>query len=232
MDAGDLKFFEAVARLGGMNRAAAELNTVQSNVTSRIRALEAELGTMLFHRHARGVSPTAAAQRLLPYAAQVRSLLDDACRAVGDDGRPAGPLVIGSLETTVAVRTRAPARPLCRRLSGRRSLAAHRHDVRTDRGRAASSCRGRLCLWPGRSPGPCGGSDFPRSAGGADRARDQQSRRTDQNRRIPHHRYFVRVVRTGCGWRRGWRAEALSASGCWSSAHWRLSSAVSVPALG
>ncbi len=104
MDAGDLKFFEAVARLGGMNRAAAELNTVQSNVTSRIRALEAELGTMLFHRHARGVSPTAAAQRLLPYAAQVRSLLDDACRAVGDDGRPAGPLVIGSLETTVAVR--------------------------------------------------------------------------------------------------------------------------------
>ena len=37
MDASDLKFFEAVARLGGMNRAAAELNTVQSNVTSRIQ---------------------------------------------------------------------------------------------------------------------------------------------------------------------------------------------------
>ena len=40
MDAGDLKVFEAVARLGGMNRAAAELNTVQSNVTARIQALE------------------------------------------------------------------------------------------------------------------------------------------------------------------------------------------------
>jgi DNA-binding transcriptional LysR family regulator len=104
MDASDLKFFEAVTRLGGMNRAAAELHTVQSNVTSRIRALEAELGTTLFLRHARGVSPTAAAQRLLPYAARVRSLLDDACRAVRDDGRPAGPLLIGSLETTVAVR--------------------------------------------------------------------------------------------------------------------------------
>jgi LysR family transcriptional regulator, cell division regulator len=37
MDAGDLRIFEAVARLGGMNRAAAELNTVQSNVTARIR---------------------------------------------------------------------------------------------------------------------------------------------------------------------------------------------------
>ncbi len=40
MDAGDLRVFEAVARLGGMNRAAAELNTVQSNVTARIRQLE------------------------------------------------------------------------------------------------------------------------------------------------------------------------------------------------
>ena len=43
MDAADLKLFEAVARLGGMNRAAAELNTVQSNVTARIRVLEDEL---------------------------------------------------------------------------------------------------------------------------------------------------------------------------------------------
>jgi DNA-binding transcriptional LysR family regulator len=40
MDAGDLRVFEAVARLGGMNRAAAELNTVQSNVTARVRQLE------------------------------------------------------------------------------------------------------------------------------------------------------------------------------------------------
>ena len=45
MDAGDLRVFEAVARLGGMNRAAAELNTVQSNVTARIRQLEEKLST-------------------------------------------------------------------------------------------------------------------------------------------------------------------------------------------
>jgi|tagenome__1003787_1003787.scaffolds.fasta_scaffold20669232_2 DNA-binding transcriptional LysR family regulator len=104
MDADDLRVFEAVARLGSMNRAAAELNTVQSNVTGRIRALEAELGVPLFHRHARGVSPTAAAQRLLPYAGRVRRLLADARAAVQDDGTPAGPLVIGSLETTAAMR--------------------------------------------------------------------------------------------------------------------------------
>jgi DNA-binding transcriptional LysR family regulator len=57
MDAGDLKVFEAVARLGSMNRAALELNTVQSNVTGRIRVLEDELGTSLFERHAGGCCP-------------------------------------------------------------------------------------------------------------------------------------------------------------------------------
>ena len=104
MDASDLRVFEAVARLGGMNRAASELNTVQSNVTSRIRALEDELGTSLFHRHARGVELTDAGRRLLPYAAQVRATLQDAKRAVADAGTPSGPLTIGSLETTAALR--------------------------------------------------------------------------------------------------------------------------------
>ena len=44
MDAADLRIFEAVARLGGMGRAAEALHTVQSNVTARIRLLEDELG--------------------------------------------------------------------------------------------------------------------------------------------------------------------------------------------
>lgn len=104
MDAADLKVFEAVARLGGMNRAAAELNTVQSNVTARIRALEDELGAPLFTRHSRGVALTAAGQRLLPYAVRAQRLMEDARRAVADDGIAKGPLTIGSLETTAALR--------------------------------------------------------------------------------------------------------------------------------
>src|SRR3982751_6277360 len=104
MDAGDLRVFEAVARLGGMSRAADELNTVQSNVTARVRRLEAELGTALFARHSRGVSLTAAGRRLLPYAGRVGQLLDEARRAALDDWRPRGPLHIGSLETTAAIR--------------------------------------------------------------------------------------------------------------------------------
>ncbi|MFL5284091.1 MAG: LysR substrate-binding domain-containing protein [Rhodopila sp.] len=104
MDADDLRVFEAVARLGTMNRAADELHTVQSNVTTRIRALEQELGVTLFERHARGVSCTPAGSRLLPYAHRVRALLQDARRAARDDGPPSGPLSIGSLETTAAMR--------------------------------------------------------------------------------------------------------------------------------
>ena len=104
MDTAGLKMFEAVARTGGMNRAAAELHTVQSNVTARIRALEAELGCPLFERHSRGVALTPAGHRLLPYARRVAWLLADAARAARDDGEPRGPLTIGSLETTVALR--------------------------------------------------------------------------------------------------------------------------------
>lgn len=104
MDASDLKIFEAVARLGGMSRAASELNTVQSNVTARIQALELDLGQPLFERHSRGVSLTAAGRRLLPYADKVARLLADARRAARDDGVPRGALTIGSLETTAAVR--------------------------------------------------------------------------------------------------------------------------------
>src|ERR1700691_5948523 len=104
MDTSDLKIFEAVARLGGMNRAAAELNTVQSNVTARIKALEADIGCTLFERRARGVTLTAAGHPLLPDADRAARLIADARRAVRDDGAPHGLLTVGSLETTAALR--------------------------------------------------------------------------------------------------------------------------------
>ncbi len=104
MDVADLRVFEAVARTGGMGRAAAELHTAQSAVTARIRALEDQLGIVLFERHARGVTLTAAGRRLLPYAEKTQHLVDEARTAVRDDGTPRGPLVIGSLETTAALR--------------------------------------------------------------------------------------------------------------------------------
>jgi LysR family transcriptional regulator, cell division regulator len=104
MDAADLRIFEAVARLGGMHKAALELNTVQSNVTARIRFLEEALGVALFRRHSRGVCLTRAGQQLLPYAVKMASLLAEARRAVVDSDIPTGALTVGSLETTASLR--------------------------------------------------------------------------------------------------------------------------------
>jgi DNA-binding transcriptional LysR family regulator len=104
MDASDLRLMEAVARHGSMNRAAAELNTVQSNVTARLRTLEEHIGVPLFERHSRGVTLTAAGRRLLPYAVRIGQLLQEARTVARDDGTPQGRLTIGTLETTAALR--------------------------------------------------------------------------------------------------------------------------------
>lgn len=104
MESTDLKVFAAVARFGSMNRAADQLHTVQSNITRHVRQLESELGIELFARHSRGVELTEPGRRLLPYAERIAHTLDDAERAVRDDGEPVGPLLIGSLETTAALR--------------------------------------------------------------------------------------------------------------------------------
>lgn len=104
MDSAELRIFEAVARTGSMSRAAAELHTVQSNVTARIKGLEDRLGRTLLERSPRGVRLTAAGRRLLPYAKRTALLLEDARRAARDDGDPAGPLAIGSYETGAAIR--------------------------------------------------------------------------------------------------------------------------------
>jgi DNA-binding transcriptional LysR family regulator len=104
MDAGDLAVFRAVARAGGITKAASDLNTVQSNVTQRIRLLEAELGVPLFHRHTRGVSLTSAGANLLPYAERIGRLIGEAKQAAADGPEPRGRISIGSLETTAALR--------------------------------------------------------------------------------------------------------------------------------
>lgn len=104
MQSSDLMFFLAVAEATSIGRAAKTLNTVQSGVTSRIRKLEDNLGVALFQRHARGVSLTAAGERLLPFARQIMQLLEEARLAVTDDDVPRGRLLLGAMETTAALR--------------------------------------------------------------------------------------------------------------------------------
>ena len=104
MDPTTLGTFMAVARHGSVTAAARELHTVQSNVTTRLKQLEAELAVPLFERHSRGMSLTAAGTRLLSYAQKLDSLRVEALEAVRDTGAVRGSLRIGSMETTAALR--------------------------------------------------------------------------------------------------------------------------------
>jgi len=109
MELSDLVTFSTVARTGGITRAADELNTVQSNITHRVKALEAEIGTPLFERHSRGMTLTGAGRRLLPYAQRMAALSHEAVLAARDDGEPKGPLAIGSMELLADFHRRFPA---------------------------------------------------------------------------------------------------------------------------
>ena len=90
----------AVAEHGGIAAAARAVDLSQPAVSARIHRLERALGTALFERSARGVSPTPAGQRLLHYAREVQELRDRAAREVGPS-RSLGPLAIMA-STTIA----------------------------------------------------------------------------------------------------------------------------------
>lgn len=69
-----LKVFLAIAQTGSISAGAARLLISQPAVTREIRELEARLQLQLFDRQSRGVSLTAAGQRLLPYAERIFAL--------------------------------------------------------------------------------------------------------------------------------------------------------------
>lgn len=104
MDLAALRIFRAVAQDGSVTQAAVRLNTVQSNVTARIRQLEDELATPLFDRINRRLVITPAGRLLLDYAERLLNLAEEASDAVRAHDTPQGLLRLGSMETTAAVR--------------------------------------------------------------------------------------------------------------------------------
>jgi len=102
LELSDLALFKAVAEAGGVTRAAQRLRRVQSNVTARVKRLEAHLGVPLFVRARRGMSLTPEGRRLLDYADRLLALADEAQADLGN-GAPRGRLLIGAMESTAAV---------------------------------------------------------------------------------------------------------------------------------
>jgi LysR family transcriptional regulator, cell division regulator len=103
MEISDIKIFQAVAREGSITKAAQVLNYVQSNVTTRIQDLEAELKMPLFHRSNRGMTLTPAGENLLKYTDKILMLMDEAVRSTQYSEHPVGPLRLGSIETTAVI---------------------------------------------------------------------------------------------------------------------------------
>jgi DNA-binding transcriptional LysR family regulator len=114
MDLADLHIFRSVVQAGGITRAAEKLNRVQSNVTTRVRQLEAELGVDLFVREGKRMHLSSAGKLLLDYADRLLDLAQEAREAV-HDAKPRGLLRLGTGESTAAVRLPVPMNEyLCR----------------------------------------------------------------------------------------------------------------------
>lgn len=63
MELAQIRMFKTVADEGSIARAAEKLCCVPSNITARIKALEAELGVALFLREGRGLRISPAGRR-------------------------------------------------------------------------------------------------------------------------------------------------------------------------
>ncbi|ABX06090.1 MAG TPA: LysR family transcriptional regulator [Herpetosiphon sp.] len=82
MELSQLRYFEAVARLGNVTKAAHEQHIAQPSLSKALRALEQELGVHLFDRVGRGVELSDAGKLLLPYARRVLAELQAARHAL------------------------------------------------------------------------------------------------------------------------------------------------------
>src|SRR6266852_3088390 len=107
MDLTDLHIFRSVVQAGGVTRAAEKLNRVQSNVTTRVRQLESDLGVELFVREGKRLHLSSEGKLLLDYADRLLDLAEEAREAV-HDAEPRGLLRLGTGESTAAMRLPVP----------------------------------------------------------------------------------------------------------------------------
>lgn len=102
MDLSDLRIFRTVVLEGGITRAAERLHRVQSNITTRVRQLEEDLGVALFLREGKKLHLSPSGQILLDYAERLLALAEEARTAV-QGARPQGVFRLGSIESVAAV---------------------------------------------------------------------------------------------------------------------------------
>ncbi|MFI8558990.1 LysR substrate-binding domain-containing protein [Pseudomonas putida] len=102
MEFSQLRIFQAVAEEGSVTRAAERLHRVPSNLSTRLRQLEEQLGVELFLRERQRMQLSPAGKVLLDYAHRLSALHDQAVAAV-QGGEPAGDFVLGTMYSTAAI---------------------------------------------------------------------------------------------------------------------------------
>ncbi|MDA7947786.1 MAG: LysR family transcriptional regulator [Hyphomicrobiaceae bacterium] len=103
LDLRALEIFRTVATEGSVSKAAVKLNRVQSNVSTRIKQLEEQLGKELFLRQSRGLDLTADGELLLTYTERLLELSREASEAL-NARKPSGIFRVGTMESTAAAR--------------------------------------------------------------------------------------------------------------------------------
>ena len=101
MEFSQLRIFQAVAEEGSITRAAERLHRVPSNLSTRLKQLEEQLGVDLFLRERQRLQLSPAGKVLLDYAAKLFALHDEAQAAV-QGGQPAGDFLLGTMYSTAA----------------------------------------------------------------------------------------------------------------------------------
>lgn len=115
MEVRQLQIFRTLAEELNFTRTAEKVNTVQSNVTAQIKALEEELGVPLFDRLGRRVTLTDAGRRFQPFAEQALAAMELGQRAIRSGSEPSGPLRISAPESILTYRLPQVLRPFRRR---------------------------------------------------------------------------------------------------------------------
>lgn len=111
LDLRDLRYFEAIAEVGHLGRAAEKVHRSQPALTGCVRRLEEALGTALFERVGRGIRLTAAGEALAKRARGLRVAAEDTAREIAEVGAGiSGHIRIGVLPTLA----RFLMPPLCR----------------------------------------------------------------------------------------------------------------------
>ncbi|ATO45473.1 hypothetical protein C5L30_001955 [Companilactobacillus farciminis] len=102
MNTNTLEMFITIAQTGSISGAAEKLGYAQSNISTKLRQLEADLNTQLFYRNNRGITLTDAGKEFYTRAIKIISLTNDAIDQLKHPKNIQGNLKIGTLQTAAS----------------------------------------------------------------------------------------------------------------------------------